>query len=257
MDNVLYEVSDRVCFLTLNRPEKKNALNSELVSALKERLSQAEQDSSVKAIVLKANGDVFCSGADLESLQKLQNNTHQENLDDSKHLMELFRQIYTLKKVVIAQIQGHALAGGCGLATVCDFSFVVPQAKLGYTEVRIGFVPAIVMVFLLRKIGEQRARQLLLGGELITGNDAVSMGLVNFVAESDKIEGEVRAFAQRLVTGNSSKSLELTKKMIAEVQSMSLDEGLNYAAEMNANARATEDCKRGIAAFLNKEKLSW
>lgn len=253
----MYEVSDRVCFLTLNRPEKKNALNSELVSALKERLSQAEQDSSVKAIVLKANGDVFCSGADLESLQKLQNNTHQENLDDSKHLMELFRQIYTLKKVVIAQIQGHALAGGCGLATVCDFSFVVPQAKLGYTEVRIGFVPAIVMVFLLRKIGEQRARQLLLGGELITGNDAVSMGLVNFVAESDKIEGEVRAFAQRLVTGNSSKSLELTKKMIAEVQSMSLDEGLNYAAEMNANARATEDCKRGIAAFLNKEKLSW
>lgn len=257
MDNVLYEVSDRVCFLTLNRPEKKNALNSELVSALKQRLSQAEQDSTVKAIVLKAAGDVFCSGADLESLQKLQSNTHQENLDDSKSLMELFRQIYTLKKVVIAQIQGHALAGGCGLATVCDFSFVVPQAKLGYTEVRIGFVPAIVMVFLLRKIGEQRARQLLLGGELINGNDAVSIGLVNFVAESDQIENEVKAFAQRLVVGNSSKSLELTKKMIAEVQSMSLDEGLNYAAQMNANARATEDCKRGVAAFLNKEKLFW
>ncbi|MGE0587953.1 MAG: enoyl-CoA hydratase/isomerase family protein [Cyclobacteriaceae bacterium] len=257
MDNVLYEVSDRVCFLTLNRPEKKNALNSELVSALKQRLSQAEQDSTVKAIVLKAAGDVFCSGADLESLQKLQSNTHQENLDDSKSLMELFRQIYTLKKVVIAQIQGHALAGGCGLATVCDFSFVVPQAKLGYTEVRIGFVPAIVMVFLLRKIGEQRARQLLLGGELINGNDAVSIGLVNFVAESDQIENEVKAFAQRLVVGNSSKSLELTKKMIAEVQSMSLDEGLNYAAQMNANARATEDCKHGVAAFLNKEKLFW
>lgn len=257
MDNVLYEVSDRVCFLTLNRPEKKNALNAELVSALKRSLSQAEQDSLVKIIVLKANGDVFCSGADLESLQKLQNNTHQENLDDSKNLMELFRQIYTLKKIVIAQIQGHALAGGCGLATVCDFSFVVPQAKLGYTEVRIGFVPAIVMVFLLRKIGEQRARQLLVGGELIAGNDAVSMGLVNFVAESDQIEGEVKAFAQRMVIGNSSQSIELTKKMIAEVQSMSLDEGLNYAAEMNASARATEDCKRGVAAFLNKEKLFW
>lgn len=257
MDNVLYEVNDRVCLLTLNRPEKKNALNAELVTALKERLSQAEQDSLVKVIVLKANGDVFCSGADLGSLQKLQSNTHQENLDDSKNLMELFRQIYTSKKVVIAQIEGHALAGGCGLATVCDFSFVVPNAKLGYTEVRIGFVPAIVMVFLLRKIGEQRARQLLLSGDLVTGRDAVLLGLVNFTSDPDQIEGEVRTFAQRLVIGNSAKSLEFTKKMIAEVQSMSLDEGLNYAAEMNANARATDDCKRGVAAFLNKEKLFW
>ncbi len=257
MSNVLIEVKDRICFLTLNRPEKKNALNPAMVSELKALLIKAEDDPSVKIIVLKANGDTFCSGADLDSLQKLQQNTFEENIEDSQHLKELFFQIYTLKKIVIAQLQGHALAGGCGLATICDFAFAIPEAKLGYTEVRIGFVPAIVMVFLLRKVGEQKAKQLLLTGELITGDEAVAMGLINKVVAKDRLSDEVLTFAQQLVVNNSRVSMHLTKKMIAEVQSMSLEAGLNYAAQMNAKARSTEDCKRGIAAFLNKEKLRW
>lgn len=257
MSNVLYEVKDRVCYLTLNRPEKKNALNAAMVSDLKSNFTKAENDSDVKVIVLKASGDVFCSGADLKSLQQLQKNTHAENLKDSNHLKELFFQIYTLKKVVVAQVQGHALAGGCGLATVCDFVFAVPEAKMGYTEVRIGFVPAIVMVFLLRKVGEQKAKHLLLSGELISGEDTIRYGLVNELIEESKLTERVDSFCARLITGNSIQSMELTKKMIAHAQSMSLEEGLDYAAEMNAHARATDDCKKGIGAFLNKEKLSW
>lgn len=257
MSNVLYEVKDRIGYLTLNRPEKKNALNAAMVSDLKSLFTKAEADSEVKVIVLRANGDVFCSGADLESLQQLQKNSHEENLKDSNHLKELFVQIYTLKKVVIAEVQGHALAGGCGLATVCDFVFAVPGAKMGYTEVRIGFVPAIVMVFLLRKVGEQKAKQLLLSGDLISGDETVRLGLVNTLVSADNLSAEVVKFSKRLVENNSIQSMELTKQMIAQSQSMSLLDGLNYAAEMNAKARSTDDCKRGIAAFLSKEKLTW
>ena len=257
MSNVLYEVNDRICFLTLNRPEKKNALNAEMVSDLKDLFTKAEADANVKVIVLKANGDVFCSGADLESLQQLQKNSYEENLNDSKHLKELFFQIYTLKKVVIAQVQGHAIAGGCGLATVCDFVFAIPKAKMGCTEVRIGFIPAIVMVFLLRKVGEQKAKQLLLSGELISGEDSLKFGLVNHLVSEGQLSEEVILFCTRLIQNNSIQSMELTKQMIAQSQSMTLGDGLDYAAEMNAKARGTEDCKRGIAAFLNKEKLTW
>lgn len=257
MSNVLYQVSDRVGYLTLNRPEKRNALSHELVGELKRAFDKAAADEKVKVIVLRANGEAFCAGADLEYLQNLQQFSFEENLADSNHLKELFLKIYTLGKVVIAQVQGHALAGGCGLAAVCDFTFSTPAAKFGYTEVKIGFIPAIVMVFLLRRMGEGKARQLLLSGELVTAEDAQSLGLVNFISSPEKLEAEVLAFATRLITSNSAQSMATTKKMIAAVQSMPLEQALEYASEMNARARASEDCQRGIAAFLNKEKIIW
>ncbi len=252
-----YSVIDRIGFITLNRPEKRNALSFELVAELKGTLDRAEQDEQVKVIVLKANGEAFCAGADLGYLQKLQNFSYEENLEDSRHLKNLFYHIYTSNKVVIAQVQGHALAGGCGLATVCDFVFAVPEAKFGYTEVKIGFIPAIVLVFLIRKIGEQKARHLLLSGELISGDALVHYGLVNRIIEKEKLEGAVIDFANKLVKNNSGQSMGITKKMIGEVQLMNLEEALEYAAEMNANVRASDDCKKGIQAFLNKEDLSW
>jgi len=257
MNLVIYEVKERIGYVTLNRPDKRNALSFELVSELKSAFAQAENDSDVKVIVLKANGDAFCAGADLAYLQMLQEFSYEQNLADSNHLKELFLQIYTLKKVVIAQVQGHALAGGCGLATVCDFAFSIPQAKLGYTEVKIGFVPAIVLVFLLRKIGEQKAKQLLLSGELITAEIAERWNLINQVIERDQLHQFVYDFAQKLIQTNSAQSMELTKKMIASVQSMTMNDALNYAAQMNAEARATDDCKKGINAFLNKQELKW
>lgn len=257
MELVEYSVRNRVAFITLNRPEKRNALNHELVSDLKTAFDQAAADGSAKVIVLKANGDAFCAGADLEYLQNLQKFSFEENLQDSNHLKELFLKIYTHPKIVIAQVQGHALAGGCGLATVCDFVVAVPAAKFGYTEVKIGFIPAIVTVFLLRKLGEAKAKEMLLSGDLFSAEQVLHMGLINHVVENDKLEQQVLQLAKKLVEGNSAESMKLTKKMIAEIPSKSVAEALSYAAEMNAQARGTEDCKRGIAAFLNKETLKW
>ncbi|MEO0555521.1 MAG: enoyl-CoA hydratase-related protein [Bacteroidota bacterium] len=257
MEFIKFEVKDRIGCITLNRPDKRNALNFQVVAELKEIFKQASNDADVKVIVLQAAGKVFCAGADLAYLQQLQSNTYEDNLEDSSHLKELFYQIYTLEKVVIAKVHGHAIAGGCGLATVCDFVFTVPEALFGYTEVRIGFIPAIVKVFLLRKIGESRSKELLLSGELISAVDANTYGLVNKIVEAAELNQFVSNFAKMLVEKNSGQSMALTKRMIAEVQSMSLEDGLRYASEMNAKARGNEDCKTGISSFLNKERLSW
>jgi methylglutaconyl-CoA hydratase len=257
MSLVIYSTKDRVGYITLNRPEKRNALSRELVSELKDAFAQAENDAGAKVIILKANGESFCAGADLAYLQELQKFSFEENIADSNHLKELFLQIYQLKKVVIAQVQGHALAGGSGLATICDFVFAVPEAKFGYTEVKIGFIPAMVLVFLIRRIGEQKAKQLLLSGELVQNEEVLRMGLANYIISKEQLENSVFDFAQKLIKNNSSQSMMLTKQMIGEVQSMSLTDALSYAAKMNAQARATDDCKNGIAAFLEKRELRW
>lgn len=257
MNYLKYEVSNRIAFITLNRPEKRNALSHELVSELMEAFDAASKDEAAKVVVLRAKGEAFCAGADLAYLQKLQSFSYEENVADSNHLKDLFLKIYTLNKVVIAQIQGHALAGGCGLAAVCDFAFTVPEAKFGYTEVRIGFIPAIVMVFLLRRIGEGKSKQLLLSGDLISAEEACNLGLVNYLSTVESLEQDVLDFANKLIRSNSAQSMAATKQMVAAVQSMPLTEALNYASSMNAKARGSEDCQRGIAAFLNKEKLIW
>ncbi|WKZ60820.1 MAG: enoyl-CoA hydratase-related protein [Cyclobacteriaceae bacterium] len=257
MNMVEYTVKERIGRITLNRPDKRNALSPEMVEGLKQAFDRAAKDDQVKVILLNASGEAFCAGADLAYLQQLQNFSFEENLADSNQLKELFVNIYTHPKVVIAQVQGHALAGGCGLASICDWVFAVPEAKFGYTEVRIGFIPALVSVFLLRKLGEGAARELLLGGELIAADRALAIGLINRVVAADKLEVEVNDFASRLIASNSADSMKLTKKLIAEVQGMTLTQALQHAAESNAHARGTNDCKRGIEAFLNKEKIIW
>jgi len=257
MSYVLYTVADQIAYITLNRAEKRNALSPELVTELKTAFITAEEDNLVKLVVLKANGESFCAGADLGYLQQLQNFSFEENLADSNHLKELFLKIYALKKVVIAQVQGHALAGGCGLATVCDFTFSVPEAKFGYTEVRIGFIPALVSVLLIRKIGEQKARHLLLTGEIMKGEAAQAFGLITEVVPASELENRVKQFAQMLITQNSAQSMQLTKQLIHEVQNLTLEDALNLAANQNAKARATDDCKKGIASFLNKQEIKW
>lgn len=252
-----YSIKNRIGSISLNRPEKRNAFNEVLVDELKHAFSAAENDDLVKIVILKAKGEVFSAGADLSYIQGLQKNTYEENLTDSNNLKELYQQIYTLKKVVIAQVEGHAIAGGCGLATVCDFTYAVPEAKFGYTEVKIGFVPAIVMVFLLRKIGELKTKELLLSGKLISSQEAKEIGIINGVFPAANIAEEVENIALKLCSETSGQSLAITKEMIAKVQNLNFEDGFNYAAEMNAKGRATEDCKKGISSFLNKEKLNW
>ncbi len=254
---IRYEVLDRVAYITIDRPDKRNALNSKVVAELLMAFQVAEESEAVKVCVLRANGKAFCAGADLDYLKRLQGYDFDENLQDSSHLKSLFEWIYKMGKPVIAQVQGHAIAGGAGLATVCDFAFSVPEAQFGYTEVRIGFIPAIVMVFLVRKIGETRAKELLLSGDLIDAATAERYNMINKIVPAEEIEAHVKAFAARLCTQNSGQSMAITKKMLGDVQHFPLTEALNFAARMNARTRGSEDCKRGIAAFLNKEEILW
>jgi methylglutaconyl-CoA hydratase len=252
-----YVCTDRVGYVTLNRPEKRNALNEQVVTELKEALDYAENDEQCKVIVLQAAGPVFCAGGDMEYMQQLSQLSFQKNLEDSTHLMQLFYQIYTLKKVVIAKVQGHAIAGGCGLATVCDFTYAVPSARFGYTEVKIGFLPAIEKIFLLRKIGEAKAKELLLTGDLISAERAREIGLVTEVVPEENINARVDEMAQRLCTQNSAQSMETIKEMIAHVQELPLKDALEYGAERNALSRTTHDCQRGFQAFLDKQDIVW
>lgn len=254
---VEYEVTDRIGTITLNRPEKRNALSPELIQTLHEMFLRAEQDDRCKVIILRAEGEAFCSGADLGYLQQLQQFTVDENLEDSRRLRDLLLLMYRLKKVIIAEVQGSAIAGGCGLMTVCDFAYTVPDAKFGYTEVRIGFVPALVSVFLIRKIGEARARQLLLSGKLVTATEAHQMGLITEVVAPEKLSASVRQLAASLIKNASAASLQLTRRLIDEVQNYPLEAALERAAKENAIARGTDDCKKGVASFLNKQPLSW
>jgi len=251
------QVEDRIGYITLNRPERRNALSYALVSQLKEVFSAWQGDPAVRVVVLRAKGPVFCSGADIEYLQKLQDYTLQENLADSLHLMELYLMMYRYPKPIIAQVEGPALAGGAGLVTVCDLVVATPQATIGYPEARIGFLPAMVTYFLLRRVGEGWARQLLITAEPIGAEEAHRMGLFNYVVSAEEVANFTKELAMRLVMQTSPTSQEFIRKLIADLQDMPLKEGLEFAAKMNAHARATEDFRRGIAAFLKKEKISW
>ncbi len=253
---VLCTYHNQVARLVMNRPEKRNALNSEMVEALKDALSEIRLNTEAKVVVLEGAGDAFCAGADLAYLQKLQNNTFDENYLDSSSLKDLFHQLYTFPKPVIAKINGPAIAGGCGLATVCDFSIASDNSTFGYSEVRIGFVPAIVMVFLTKKIGEGRAKELLLSAKMLKASEAANYAMINQVVSQDKLEETVVALAENLAQNCSPQAIQMVKEMFFEMPT-DYAKALDYAAQMNARARATSDCKKGINAFLNKQKITW
>jgi len=253
----LFEKSNRIGKITLNRPEKRNAMSPELVSGLLEILDRVENEEDVKVVILAAAGKAFCAGADLAYIQKMQEFTPEENLEDSKRLMSLFDRIYNFPKPIIAAVQGHALAGGCGLVTVCDFAFAVPEALFGYTEVRIGFIPALVSVFLQEQIGAAKTQELLLSGDLISAQRAADLGIITESVESDHLMEKVTEFAEKLVEKNSANSMRATKLLLRNIHREERDQKLLLAAKMNAESRSHQDCKDGIAAFLNKETPNW
>ncbi|WP_421943592.1 enoyl-CoA hydratase/isomerase family protein [Pedobacter sp.] len=254
---VLYNVADRIATITINRPEKRNALNPELIAELTETFIRASEDEDVKIVVLNANGGTFSAGADLEYLQQLQNNTFEENVADSNNLKRLFTTIYYLPKVVIAQVEGHAIAGGCGLATICDIVFATPESNFGYTEVKIGFVPAIVSCFLVQKVNETIAKEILLTGKTFNAEQALAYKLINFVTNSSEIHLKVKEFALSLCRESSVNSLMITKQLISQTTNPLLEKTLETAVQINARVRESEDFKKGIASFLNKEKINW
>lgn len=254
---VEYLVKEKKAYITIAREEKRNALNDVVVTELKSAFIKAYGDDDCKVIVLRAKGKVFSAGADLAYLEQLQSNSYEENLEDSSSLAELFKLIYEGPKVVIAAIQGHAIAGGSGLASVCDFSVAVDDASFGYTEVRIGFIPAIVSYFLLRKVGEAKTRELLLTGSIISAKEAQSIGMINKVVPAKELVNSVEEICSMLIDKCSKMALVSTKQLISNLYNKDLHSAMQFASEMNAKARGSDDCKKGIGSFLKKEIVKW
>ncbi|MCU0343371.1 MAG: enoyl-CoA hydratase/isomerase family protein [Ignavibacterium sp.] len=245
------EIKNNTAIITLNRPEKRNALHPDLVTQLKTKLIEFEKDENIKSLIITGGGSAFCAGADLEYLQQLSTNSTIENYEDSKSLAELFLMIYEFQKPTIAAVNGAAIAGGCGLASVCDFIVAYTEkSKFGFSEVKIGFIPAIVSIFLIKKIGEGLATQLLLEGEIISGKRAYEIGFVNYLAEN--VLSESLKFAEKL-NKNSSESMRLTKQMIHTISNLSVRDAVNYCIGLNTISRSTNDFKDGINNFLKKD----
>ena len=248
---VLYDVAEGIARIELNRPEKRNALNDELIAALKDSLRQANSDSQVRAVVLSGSGADFCSGADLAAIQGISSSSVAQNLDDARSLMELFLLIRMIDVPVIAAVKGRALAGGCGLATACDLVLAARSSRFGYPEVKIGFVPAMVMAISRRNVSEKRAFQLLTMGEEINADEAERMGLVNRVLDDEAFEDEVDVFAQRFMKVSGS-AVSLTKRLLYQTDAMGFEDALRFGVDANVIARMSEDCRKGIERFLRK-----
>jgi methylglutaconyl-CoA hydratase len=245
-----------VLTLTINRPEKRNALNPAMIEELTHALEEAGNDASCAVIVLTGTGEVFCAGMDLEHLEALNAKTPEEHRSDSERIAHLLRTLYDVPKPTIAAVNGAAVAGGMGLATICDFTLAIPEAKFGYPEVKIGFVPAIVSAFLRAQIGDKRARDLLLTGRPIKAQEALELGLVTRVVPEAELMPEAHALAQSLLQ-NSPAAMQATKRLLSEHVHQRLDVEIALAIEASVEARETEDFREGVRSFLEKRKPEW
>jgi methylglutaconyl-CoA hydratase len=245
----------KTAIITLNRPEKRNAISFELIDDLVRALGEVAKSDAI-VLILTGAGKAFCSGMDLENLKALLGRTPEQNLQDSQTMVQLFRSLYEFPKVTIAAVNGPAIAGGTGLALLCDFTLAVPESKFGYTEVRIGFVPAIVSTFLLRQIGEKQARDLLLTGRIFGAEEALRLGLVNEIVPAEELLVRARHLAASLME-NSASSLRATKQLLTEHARTELNAHIDAAVRENAAIRRTEDFREGISAFLEKRKPVW
>lgn len=244
-----------IATLTLNRPDKRNAISFELINDLLHALDEVAASPAI-ILILTGAGKAFCSGMDLDNLKALIGQSPEKALEDSRTMARLFRTLYEFPKVTIAAVNGAAVAGGTGLALLCDFTLAVPEAKFGYTEVRIGFVPAIVSTFLLRQVGEKQARDLLLTGRLFGAEEAVRLGLVNEILAPDKLLTRARELAATLLE-NSPSSLRATKRLLTEHARAELDLQIEAALQSNAAIRSTADFREGVSSFLEKRKPVW
>jgi methylglutaconyl-CoA hydratase len=254
-ETLLLESSEHVATITLNRPDKRNSINTQMIADLQSALDDVET-THARVVILTGAGKSFCAGMDLSLLQAIATQSPSENQEDSRRMAKLFRRIWSYTKPMIAAVNGHALAGGCGIATLCDFTVAVPEAKFGYTEVKIGFLPAIVSVFLTRQIGEKRARDLLLTGRLVDGPEAKELGLVNEIVPADKLMKRVNELAEVLIAA-SPISITRAKRLLVSAAADSLDAELERAVLENAHIRHTPDFKEGLASFLEKRKPIW
>jgi methylglutaconyl-CoA hydratase len=248
---ILYSVEDAVARITLNRPEKRNALNPALIAGLKDALREASRDQRVRVVVITGAGKDFCSGADLSVLQQIAEADVSENAEDARSLLELFMLLRHIEVPVVAAVKGRALAGGCGLASACDLVLASASARFGYPEVRIGFVPAMVMAILRRNVSEKRAFELLTRGAEISAEQARAFGLVNEIYADESFDHEVAAYANDFAKLSRS-AVSLTKTLLYQMDGLSFPAALETGADVNVIARLTDDCRQRVAKFLNK-----
>ncbi len=241
--------------ITLNRPEKRNAISPEMIADLLAVLDEAER-SPARAVILTGAGNAFCAGMDLEALRNLAAQTQEQHVADAKRMGQMFYRVYTFPKPLIAAVNGPAIAGGTGLATLADFTLAVREAKFGYTEARIGFLPAVVSVFLLRQAGEKVTRELLLTGRIFDAEEAHRLGLVTEIVPAEKLMDRARELG-RTLAALSPTSLTLTKKLILQWNAAEIERDLEIAIRESAEIRRTADFREGLSAFLEKRAPRW
>jgi methylglutaconyl-CoA hydratase len=248
---IVYAVDGPVARLTLNRPEKRNALDSEMASELRRALADSAKNSEVRVVLISGAGKDFSSGADLAALHQIANATVMENVADARQLADVFLDMRRHPRPIIAAVRGRALAGGCGIATAADIILASESAQFGYPEVKIGFVPAMVMAIVRRSVSEKRAFELLTSGEPFPARAALEIGMINRIFPDTTFDREVESYAAQLATRSSS-ALSLTKSLLYQIDSMSFEAALSAGVQTNAIARLTDDCRRGIEQFLKR-----
>ncbi|HXG93968.1 MAG TPA: enoyl-CoA hydratase-related protein [Blastocatellia bacterium] len=250
-NKIIYSVEQQVACMTLNRPDKRNALDDEIVSEVKAALRSAASDESVRVVLITGAGKDFCSGADLAALRRISEATVMENLTDARNLAELFIAMRRHPRPIVAAVRGRALAGGCGLATACDIVLASESAQFGYPEVNIGFIPAMVMAILRRSVSEKRAFELITRGEIISAAKAAEIGMINRVFADDGFESEVDSYVAQLAAKSAS-AVSLAKNLLYHMDSMAFESAIEAGVQLNAITRMTEDCRRGVERFLKK-----
>jgi methylglutaconyl-CoA hydratase len=251
-----YEKDGAIATVTLNRPDKRNALSSTMIDELLGALNVADNDGAVRVVILTGAGKAFCSGMDLETLQSIANQTGAQNLADSRQMARMFHRIYSFPKPLITAVNGAAVAGGCGIATFSDITLAVPEAKFGYTEVRIGFIPALVSVILRRQVGEKRARELALTGRIFDAAEAFRLGLVTEIVPAEKLMERAHEVAAGFLESSPS-SLLHTKQLLLHYDESDVQREIELAIKANAEIRNTADFREGVTSFLEKRAPKW
>ena len=248
---IIYSVERAVARITLNRPEKRNALNDEVVTELKDAIRLSARDEGVRVVLIAGAGKDFCSGADLAALQRVSEASVMENVDNARRMGELFIDMRRHPRPIVAAIRGRALAGGCGLATACDIVLAEESAQFGYPEVNIGFIPAMVMAILRRSVSEKRAFELITRGEVIGARAALEAGMINRVFADEEFETRVEEYITEMAKKSAS-AVSLAKNLLYHMDSMAFDAAIEAGVQLNAITRMTPDCKRGVERFLKK-----
>jgi len=248
---IIYQVDQSIARITLNRPDKRNALDEEIINEMKDALAHAARDAAVRVVAVAGAGKDFCSGADLAALRRASEATVIENVDNARNMGEMFIAMRRHPRPIVATVRGRALAGGCGIATACDLILASESAQFGYPEVKIGFIPAMVMAILRRSVSEKRAFELITRGEIITARAALDLGLINRVFSDDEFESGVEAYLSDLAAKSAS-AVSLSKNLLYHMDAMTFEAAIEAGVQLNAIARMTEDCKRGVERFLKK-----